>query len=130
ALLHLDARSDNIRVHPRASAPLRLFDWPFACAGPPEVDFAFFAQSITCEGGPDPEALTAWYAADGPLRPVVLARAVAAVAGFFAARAWRPEVAELPRLRSWQRQQLRVSLAWAGRLLGLPAAAWTENVGP
>jgi hypothetical protein len=130
ALVHLDARSDNIRVHPRAAAPLRLFDWPFACAGPPEIDVAFFAQTITCEGGPAPEVLTAWYAIDGPLRPAVLAGAVAAVAGFFAARAWQPELADLPRLRAWQRQQLCASLAWAARLLGLPEPGWVEGVAP
>jgi hypothetical protein len=130
ALLHLDVRSDNIRVHSGAAAPLLLFDWPFACAGPPELDFAFFAQTVTAESGPDPETLTAWYAAVGPLRSAVLAEAVAAVAGFFAARAWLPDLAGLPRLRPWQRQQLRVSLAWAARLLDLPAPGWLAAVSP
>lgn len=128
ALLHLDTRSDNIRVHPRAAVPLRLFDWPFACGGPPEFDLAFFAQAVTAEGGPDPETLTRWYALDGPVRPGVLAGAAAAAAGFFAARAWQPDLTGLPRLRPWQRQQLRVSLAWAGRLLDLPVPAWLEAV--
>jgi len=128
ALLHLDTRSDNIRVHPRAEVPLRLFDWPIACGGPPEFDLAAFAQAVTCEGGPDPETLTDWYAATGPLRPDVLVRSVVAVAGFFAANAWRPDLPELPRLRPWQRQQLGVSLAWAARLLALPAPTWLGRV--
>jgi hypothetical protein len=107
-----------------------LFDWPFACAGPPELDFAFFAQTVAAEGGPVPETLTAWYAATGPLRPAALAEAVAAVAGFFAARAFLPDLPGLPRLRPWQRQQLRVSLAWAARLLDLPAPTWLEALSP
>src|SRR5207245_827686 len=42
-LLHLDTRSDNLRVR----RGLRLFDWNFACVGPRELDVAAFAQSIT-----------------------------------------------------------------------------------
>ena len=124
ALLHMDARSDNLRVHPRSERPLRLFDWPYACAGPPEIDLAFLAVTITCEGGPERETLAAWYAETGRLRPDVLAGAVAAVAGYFADAARRPEVPELPRLRAWQRKQLGVSLRWASRLLALPEPTW------
>lgn len=128
ALLHLDTRSDNVRVFPSAAVPLRLFDWPFACGGPPEFDCAAFAQSVACEGGPEPEALTRWYAAEQPIRGDVLAWSVAAVAGFFAANAWKPDLAGLPRLRSIQRCQLRASLAWASRLLALPEPAWLASI--
>ena len=128
ALLHLDTRSDNIRVSPAAPVPLRIFDWPFAQAGAPELDFMAFAQTVTAEGGPAPEVVTAWYSEVLPLRPRVLARATAVFAGFFAARAWQPDPEGLPRLRSWQRQQLIVSLAWAARLLDLPEPAWLEAV--
>ena len=51
ALLHFDTRSDNLRL--QSGGRLRLFDWPYASLGPPELDVAAFAQSITCEGGPD-----------------------------------------------------------------------------
>ena len=128
ALLHLDTRSDNIRVRPNAPVPLRIFDWPFAQVGPPELDFMPYAQAVTAEGGPAPETLTAWYAEVLPLRPRVLASSAAHFAGFFAERAWQPDPEGLPRLRSWQRQQLKVSLAWAARLLDLPEPAWLERV--
>ena len=128
ALLHLDTRSDNIRVHPGAPVPLRLFDWPFAQVGPPELDFMPYAQSVTAEGGPDPETLTAWYGEVLPLRTDVLASSAAHFAGFFAGSAWRADPEGLPRLRPWQRQQLKVSLAWAARLLDLPEPAWLEAV--
>ena len=128
ALLHLDTRSDNVRVHPTAAVPLRMFDWPFACAGPPELDFMAFAQSITCEGGPSPEALTAWYADVLPVRERVLADTAAAIAGFFGSRVWAPPPEGLPRIRQIQRRQFRASLAWAARLLDLPEPDWLEAV--
>lgn len=127
-LLHLDTRSDNIRVHLDTGTPLRIFDWPFACAGPPELDLMAFAQSVTCEGGPTPETLTRWYAEVHPVRERVLRNCAAAVSGFFAGRAWEAPVEGLPRLRSIQRRQLRSSLAWAARLLDLPEPAWLETI--
>jgi hypothetical protein len=128
SLLHVDSRSDNVRVYPRAAIPLRLFDWPFACVGAPEVDFVLFAQSVACEGGPSPEQLTEWYTHSQPVRADVLITSVAAVAGFFAVHSWQPDLPALPRLRSIQRRQLRASLAWAARLLDLPEPAWLETV--
>lgn len=128
AVLHLDTRSDNIRVHPGAAVPLRVFDWPAAAAGPPELDVMAFVQSIVCEGGPAPEALLRWYAAEQPVRERVLALSAAAIAGFFARRAWQPDVPALPRLRSVQRRQLRASLRWAAQLLALPDPVWLAAV--
>jgi Phosphotransferase enzyme family len=123
ALLHFDTRSDNLRL--QDGARLRLFDWPFASVGPPELDTAAFAQSITVEGGPEPEAVMQHYT--GPQREDVLDTVVAAVAGYFASRAWRPDIPGLPRLRPFQRQQLRVTLAWAARRLQLPAPFWLTS---
>jgi hypothetical protein len=130
AIVHRDTRSDNVRVHPGAAVPLRIFDWPDAAAGPPELDLMIFAQSIVCEGGPPPEELVRWYAAEQPVRERVLVLSAAAVAGFFALRAWQPEVPALPRLRSVQRQQLRASLRWAAQLLALPDPTWLDAVPP
>lgn len=138
-LLHFDTRSDNIRLatdrhagqtpFPTPPPPaLRLFDWPFACAGPAEVDAAAFAQSIACEGGPAPERFMAWYAAGFPVREGVLDACVAAIAGYFANSAWRPSLPGLPRLRTVQRRQLRASLPWAARRLGLPPPSWLDAV--
>jgi hypothetical protein len=125
ALLHFDARSDNIRL---GRTELRLFDWPFTCVGPPELDATAFAQSVACEGGPAPELLMRWYAEALSARDEVVDASVVAIAGFFANRAPGPPIPGLPRVRSIQRRQLKASLAWAARRLGLPDPAWLEAV--
>jgi aminoglycoside phosphotransferase (APT) family kinase protein len=127
AFLHRDTRSDNLRW---VGGRLRLVDWPHVGVGPPEEDLAAFAQSVAVEGGPEPEQVLAWYVARAPVRPAVLDAAVAAVAGFFADQAWRPELPGLPRLRGFQRRQLRVSLAWAAQRLSLPPPTWLARVAP
>ncbi len=124
-LMHGDIRSDNLRW---TRGRLRLFDWPHAAVGPAEYDAAAFAQSVTVEGGPAPEAVMAWYGEHAPVRPAVLDASVVAIAGFFADQAWRPEIPGLPRLRRFQRQQLAVTLAWAARRLRLPEPAWLRHV--
>lgn len=125
ALLHLDTRSDNIRLDGEL---LRMFDWPFASVGPAELDLAAFAQSIELEGGPVAERVVSWYAAAAPVRPDVLTATVAAIAGFFAERAPLPDLPGLPRLRSVQRRQFKASLAWAARELRLPEPGWLTAV--
>ena len=72
----------------------------------------------------------AWYAERLPVRERVLDCSVAAIAGYFAGNAWRPDPPGLPRLRSIQRRQLRASLAWAARRLGLPEPGWLAAVPP
>lgn len=125
ALLHFDVRSDNLRW---VKGRLRLVDWPHVSLGPPEVDAAAFAQSVTVEGGPPPEQVMMWYAERGPLRSDVLDSAVSWLAAFFAYHAWRPDLPGLPRLRLFQRQQLTVCLAWAARRLGLPPPTWSRRL--
>jgi hypothetical protein len=125
-LLHLDTRSDNLRL--QSGGQLRLFDWPFVCVGPAEIDVAEFAQSITCEDGPAPEDVLAPYATRMVIRDAAMDSAVAAVAGFFAFHAWREPIPFLPRLRSIQRRQLKASLAWCARRLRLPAPDWLSAV--
>jgi hypothetical protein len=125
ALLHFDTRSDNIRLD---GDLLRIFDWPFASVGPAEFDVAAFAQSIEAEGGPDCEASIGWYESVLPLRREVLVGSVAGIAGYFADRGPRSAVPGLPRLRSFQRRQLKASLGWAARLLDLPEPSWLAAV--
>lgn len=124
-LLHFDTRSDNIRLDDDL---LRMFDWPWASVGPPEFDFGAFAQSIASEGGPDPEVLTRWYSDVLPIDALVLTACVAGISGYFADRGAQPHVPELPRLRSVQRRQLKASLPWAARRLGLEPPVWLESV--
>jgi hypothetical protein len=125
SLLHFDTRSDNVRLR---GEQLRMFDWNFASVGPHEIDASAFAQATEAEGGPSVERTMGWYAEVMPLRSSYVDAAVAGIAGYFADRAWRPPIPGVPRVRAFQRRQLKVSLAWAARLLALPEPAWLAAV--
>jgi Ser/Thr protein kinase RdoA (MazF antagonist) len=124
-LLHTDARSDNLRWK---NGRLYLVDWAEAVAGPPELDAAFFIQSIAVESPLDPETILEWYRQIHPFDPEVMEAAIYAAAAFFADRAWLPELPGLPRLRTFQRRQLHVTLGWALRWLGLETPTWLAAV--
>jgi len=121
ALVHFDTRSDNVRLQ---GEQLRIFDWNWACVGPHEMDAAAFAQATEAEGGPGVDLTMRWYAEVMPLRDDHLDASVAGMAGYFAHGAWLPPPPGLPRLRAWQKQQLKVCLAWAARRLSLPEPTW------
>lgn len=125
SLIHRDVRSDNLRWTPDG---LRLLDWPHPGVGPAEYDTVEFAQSVETEGGPSAEQVLAWYGERFALRDDAIDAAVAALAGFFASHAHRPDIPGLPRLRPFQRAQLRVTLAWAARRLKLPDPAWLRYI--
>ncbi len=125
SLLHFDTRSDNVRLN---AEQLRMFDWNFASVGPHEIDAAAFAQATEAEGGPPVDRTLTWYAEVMPLRGSYVDAAVAGIAGYFADRSWRPPIPGVPRVRAFQRRQLKVSLAWAARLLGLPEPLWLAAV--
>lgn len=125
SLLHRDVRSDNLRW---VAGRLRLFDWPHAGAGFGECDVLEFAQAVTAEGGVEPEQVLAWYGERAPVRPEIVDAHVAAITGFLASQAWQDDVPGLPRIRTWQRQQLRVCLRWAARRLELPEPTWLAGV--
>lgn len=124
-LMHFDTRSDNVRLQGRL---LRIFDWPFASFGPHEFELAAFAQSIESEGGPSCEQLATWYSEVLPVREDVLQTAIVGIAGYFADRAPRPPLSELPRLRLVQRVGLKASLNWAARCLSLDQPTWLNAV--
>jgi Ser/Thr protein kinase RdoA (MazF antagonist) len=124
-LLHADARSDNLRWK---DGRLYLVDWAEAFAGPPEFDAAAFIQTIAVESTFAPETILEWYQEVNPLEPSMVDAAVVAVAGFFADRAWMPELPGLPRLRTFQKQQLVVSLKWALQRLGMEEPGWLDAV--
>jgi Ser/Thr protein kinase RdoA (MazF antagonist) len=125
SLLHFDTRSDNVRLQ---GDRLRMFDWNFASVGPHEIDAAAFAQATEAEGGPSAERTLSWYEEVLPLRASHLDASVAGIAAYFADRAWRPPIPGVPRVRAWQRSQLKVCLAWAARRLGLPEPRWLSAV--
>lgn len=124
-LMHFDTRSDNLRV---SRGTLRIFDWNWACPGPPEFDLAAFAQSVAAEAGPAPERVVDWYRERLEIDERLVHASVAAIAGFFVRLAWRPPVKGLPRLRSIQRRQLKASLRWTARIEGLPEPRWLGAV--
>lgn len=125
ALIHGDTRSDNIRI---VGDRLRIFDWPFASVGPAELDLVAFAQTVAAEGGPEPESILAEYTRVLPLRDRAIDASLAGVAGYFADRAWRTPIPSLPRLRPWQRQQLKATLLWLARRFELPEPRWLAAV--
>ncbi len=124
-LLHFDTRSDNVRIQ---GDRLRIFDWPFASAGPAEFDVVAFCQAVAAEGGPDTERVLGWYEEVLTLRPEMIDATVAAICGYFADRAWRPPIEGLPRVRQWQRVQLKECLRWAARRFDLPEPRWLDAV--
>lgn len=121
-LIHKDIRSDNLRFR---EGSLVLFDWALACSGPLLFDIGFFLPSLEGEGGPPAERLLPIYkkemADHGIVFPEYAERAVAICsAGFFATRAGKPPIPQLPRLRYIQWLQLGPALRWMSSLLGLP----------
>ena len=125
ALLHFDTRSDNVRIHRDL---LRIFDWPFATVGPAEFDVVAFCQAIAAERGPSAERVLGWYEEVLRLRPEMIDASLAAVSGYFADRGWRPPIEGLPRVRRWQRTQLKECLRWAARRFDLPEPQWVDAV--
>jgi hypothetical protein len=99
-------RSDNICL---TESRAIFVDWNLACLSNPKLDLGFWLPSLAYEGGPEPETIL-------PDAPEIAAW----VAGFFAARAGRPEIHDAPRVRLVQRQQLETALPWAVRSLDLP----------
>lgn len=125
ALLHFDTRSDNVRIQ---GDRLRIFDWPFASAGPAEFDVVAFCQAVAAEGGPSAERVLGWYEEVTRLRPEMIDASLAGIAGYFADRAWRPPIEGLPRVRRWQSTQLKECLRWAARRFDLPEPRWLGAV--
>lgn len=120
-LLHGDVRSDNLRL---VNGGLRLFDWPYATVGTAEWDLVEFAQTVQVEGGARPEQVVEWYAQSYPVDRDALLGHMVWFGAFFAILYWQDEIPGLPRLRKFQRDQLRVLLNWLSRTLSLPPPDW------
>jgi methyltransferase family protein len=105
-LLHFDVRSDNLCF---AGDRVVFVDWNWAVVGPRELDLACWLAPLRLEGGPLPEEV-----APG------LGTYAAGFSAFMAAQAPLPPPEGAPTVRKFQLRQLRVSLPWACRELGLP----------
>ncbi len=104
--IHMDVRSDNLCF---ANDRVVLVDWNWALRGSRTFDLAGWLPSLRLEGGPLPEEV-----APG------LGALAAYIAGYFAKNAHLPPPPTAPRVRRFQRRQLRIALPWACRELGLP----------
>jgi thiamine kinase-like enzyme len=105
SVLHVDVRSDNLCLAERGAV---LVDWNHACIGNPDLDVACWLPSLRLEGGPEPHDVLPGAGGFAAL-----------LAGFFGCRAGLPAPLTAPNVRAFQLAQLRVSLPWAARELGL-----------
>ncbi|MEZ4866882.1 MAG: aminoglycoside phosphotransferase family protein [Caldilineaceae bacterium] len=108
-LLHFDLRADNILLTPER---VWFVDWPHAHVGAAWVDVAFFAPSVTMQGGPPPKEILARHPAGRVADADAVTAAIAAIAGFFTHRALQPPPPGLPTLRAFQAAQGEVARAW------------------
>lgn len=115
ALVHLDARSDNLLLTP--SGTIRIVDWPWACVGAPWMDLLSLALNVKIyDPGADVRAVLE---AAGDLGGTTeeIDAVLAALTGYFWHAATQPAVEGLPTLRPFQLAQARALSTWlAARL--------------
>ena len=104
--VHHDVRSDNMCF---ADDRVVFVDWNWAIRASRTIDLSGWLPSLRLEGGPLPEEV-----APG------LGREAAYISGYFARNAYLPPPPTAPYVRKFQLRQLRISLPWACRELGLP----------
>lgn len=107
ALCHFDTRSDNLAI---GDGTVVIVDWNGPAVGTAQLDPVSWMPSLAAEGGPLPHEVL----------PDADPRLVALVTGYFAFHAGQPTIPNAPRVREVQLVQLRTSLPWAARVLGLP----------
>jgi len=101
-----------------AAGDVVFVDWPHAAVGSPVFDVVAWAPSVVLEGGPPPEELLARHVAPVTVDPDVVTVLLAAVAGFFVERSFRPPPPGLPTIRAFQAAQGGVALEWLRRRTG------------
>jgi SAM-dependent methyltransferase len=104
--VHMDVRSDNLCFEGDRCV---LVDWNWAVRGDADLDVACWAPALRLEGGPLPEEIAPGQGAYA-----------SGISSFFAEGASLPPPAGAPTVRRFQLRQLRISLPWACRELGLP----------
>ena len=114
--VHFDIRGDNVLL---AADHVVVFDWPHASIGAAWADLVFFAPSVAMQGGPAPAELARSYPPIAAAADADVDAVLAAVAGFFTARAIEPPTPGLPTLRPFQAAQAEVVRAWLAERLHL-----------
>lgn len=104
--LHMDVRSDNLCL---LTDRVVFVDWNWAVRGPRELDLACWLPSLRLEGGPLPEEIERG-----------LGSYASGISAYFGTSAHLPPPDGAPTVRRFQLRQLRISLPWACRELGLP----------
>lgn len=110
ALVHWDARNDNILVRPDGEAV--LLDWAWACRGAPWLDTLLLAADFRVQGGPEADA---YLRSAGPTHGVPgedLRSVIACMVGVWSERARRPAPPGLPTIRPWQAHCAAAALRW------------------
>ncbi|HEU4912828.1 MAG TPA: aminoglycoside phosphotransferase family protein, partial [Actinomycetes bacterium] len=110
ALVHWDARSDNILIRPDGEAV--LLDWAWACRGVTWLDTLLLAVDFVVQGGPDPDDFLRSAGATRDVPGVHLQSVVACMVGVWSDRARRPAPPGLPTIRAWQGHCARGALRW------------------
>lgn len=110
ALVHWDARSDNVLI--TADGEAVLLDWAWACRGAPWLDTLLLAVDLVVQGGPDPDAYLRSTAATRDVPAADLQSVVACMVGVWSDRSRRPTPPGLPTIRAWQAHCARGALRW------------------
>lgn len=107
-LLHFDLRADNLL---RTEHGVVFVDWPHACVGAHWIDLLGLLPSVGMQGGPDPEVV--WQQVVGAdADPDAVNTVLAALVGYFLVESLLPAPPNLPTIRTFQRLQGDVGLAW------------------
>lgn len=118
ALVHGDARGDNV-VLPRGNGPRALLvDWAWACVGVRWFDLVAMLPSVVAQGGPDPDVILSRARAARGAAPEAITVAVAGMAGFLTERSLAPAPPGLPGLRPFQRVQAAAARRWVSARTG------------
>ncbi|MCX0242912.1 aminoglycoside phosphotransferase family protein [Streptomyces drozdowiczii] len=108
-LAHGDLRADNILLTRDRTV---FVDWPHAVRAAPWFDLLVMLPCVAAQGGPDPDALFTAHPLGRDADPDAVTAVLAAVAGYFAEHALRPDPPGLPTLRAFQAAQGAAALTW------------------
>ncbi|MFC8534203.1 phosphotransferase family protein [Streptomyces sp. NPDC057249] len=120
-LAHSDLRADNILLTEDRTV---FVDWPHAVRAAPWFDLLVMLPCVAAQGyasgppGPDPDALFTAHPLGRDADPDAVTAVLAAVAGYFAEHALRPDPPGLPTLRAFQAAQGAAALTWLRHRLG------------
>ncbi|MFF7338426.1 aminoglycoside phosphotransferase family protein [Streptomyces sp. NPDC008163] len=113
-LAHSDLRADNILLTGDRTV---FVDWPHAVRAAPWFDLLVMLPCVAAQGGPDPDTTFTAHPLGRDADPGAVTAVLAAVAGYFAEHALRPDPPGLPTLRAFQAAQGTAALTWLRKRL-------------